>query len=512
MTMKAFEEDLELSHRVIQETQSKSDEYVDKIHTAENELRRVKIDNEESIRSVERLRSQIDTLNKEHEETIKEHSNRQSEALSKQKDENLRLREEVARTTSEAMAMAATRGDDESSPVMQRYKTEIAKLKGDVAGKTAEKNEIVSRLEEKLQQVQVLEQVNKEMHTKIADMEETMEIKDTIFQEHALTAEKLEKERDTLSAEILSLKTALSAERNGTLLPTSKSREENKESVPELPSLPSLPSPAVAQMQLKAKESVSELPPPPSPSVAKMQIKEAAAAAAAESPLSGRTSGGLREHQATLDYGLPPEANITSLPPSTIPPPRNEISLPSGSPPTMSAAPVITLPSGPPPTFKKGANTVIAANRFGPPPTMSAPVITLPSTLPSGPPPTMSAPAISLPSTLPSGPPPTFKKGANTVIAANRFGESGMEDMRRYCGSPPTMSAPVISLPSTLPSGPPPTMSAPVITLPSGSSLPSGAPPSTSVSLPTGPSPDNNDNNTTLFARPPPSVGSEDLF
>ena len=477
MTMKAFEEDLELSHRVIQETQSKSDEYVDKIHTAENELRRVKIDNEESIRSVERLRSQIDTLNKEHEETIKEHSNRQSEALSKQKDENLRLREEVARTTSEAMAMAATRGDDESSPVMQRYKTEIAKLKGDVAGKTAEKNEIVSRLEEKLQQVQVLEQVNKEMHTKIADMEETMEIKDTIFQEHALTAEKLEKERDTLSAEILSLKTALSAERNGTLLPTSKSREENKESVPELPSLP---SPAVAQMQLKAKESVSELPPPPSPSVAKMQIKEAAAAAAAaESPLSGRTSGGLREHQATLDYGLPPEANITSLPPSTIPPPRNEISLPSGSPPTMSAASVISLPSGPPPTFKKGANTVIAANRFGP--------------LPSGPPPTMSAPAISLPSTLPSGPPPTFKKGANTVIAANRFGESGMEDMRRYCGSPPTMSAPVI-------------------TLPSGSSLPSGAPPSTSVSLPTGPSPDNNDNNTTLFARPPPSVGSEDLF
>ena len=495
MTMKAFEEDLELSHRVIQETQSKSDEYVDKIHTAENELRRVKIDNEESIRSVERLRSQIDTLNKEHEETIKEHSNRQSEALSKQKDENLRLREEVARTTSEAMAMAATRGDDESSPVMQRYKTEIAKLKGDVAGKTAEKNEIVSRLEEKLQQVQVLEQVNKEMHTKIADMEETMEIKDTIFQEHALTAEKLEKERDTLSAEILSLKTALSAERNGTLLPTSKSRKENKESVPELPSLP---SPAVAQMQLKAKESVSELPPPPSPSVAKMQIKEAAAAAAAESPLSGRTSGGLREHQATLDYGLPPEANITSLPPSTIPPPRNEILLPSGSPPTMSAAPVITLPSGPPPSIKKGANTVIAANRFGP--------------LPSGPPPTMSAPVISLPSTLPSGPPPTFKKGANTVIAANRFGESGMEDMRRYCGSPPTMSAPVISLPSTLPSGPPPTTSAPVITLPSVSSLPSGAPPSTSVSLPTGPSPDNNDNNTTLFARPPPSVGSEDLF
>ena len=377
LTVKAIEEQLEHAQRRVQETITISNESASKLHTADNETHRAKQELEEERRELEKMRDQMSRNFIEQEEVSTSLRNKYDETLQgmeqETKDERVissKLREEIAVLTTEVMAAASNVPD---VSVLRQYKEELTKLRDERASDSSKLSEVQTKLETAQKQVNTLEDVNTDLHLQVRDMTETMEIKDSIFKEHAATAEKLTRDRDSLSAEIVALKTALTTERNGAEPLTQNASKKEGERGGERGVASGVTGSVTGSATPSATPSVA---PPSVPQVSSALGPRPPLSAPPPQPISVVLPSGpppsstrvMPSFLSTVLSGPPPSAPLPSGPPRSVPvagPPPSMHRLgahPAGPPP--SAPPVSPPPGG----SNNSSNNVIFAR---PPPSLA---------------------------------------------------------------------------------------------------------------------------------------------
>ena len=380
LTVKAIEEQLEHAQRRMQETIAISNESASKLHTANNETHRAKQELEEERRKLEKMRDQMSRNFIEQEEVSTSLRNKYDETLQRMeqetKDERVissKLREEIAVLTTEAMAAASNVPD---VSVLRQYKEELTKLRDERASDSSKLREVQTKLETTQKQVNTLEDVNTDLHLQVRDMTETMEIKDSIFKEHAATAKKLTRDRDSLSAEIVALKTALAMERNGAEPLTQNASRKDVERGGErdvasgvtgsmTESVTPSPTPSLALVPPSVPQVSSALGPRPPPSAPPPPQPVSVVLPSGPPPSPTRV---MPSFVSTVLSGPPPSAPLPSGPPPSAP-------LPSGPPPSvpLPSGPPRSVPvAGPPPSMHR-----LGAHPASPPP--SAPPVSPPT-------------------------------------------------------------------------------------------------------------------------------------
>ena len=411
MTMNTFQEQLNVSKREVEESRTKVSQFEAKLQTAENEVYRAKTEMEEERRTTERMREQLNKLNKTHEMELINIRENYEHDVKKQIELNNELRQKVAEATTEALANAAKGGSD-----IIQYKEEILKLQRSCNEKDTNYHDIVQLNNEKDIQLKKLKSSNDQLNEQLKNMEETMFIKDKIFREHSKTAEKLTKERDNLSSEIVALQSALRAERDGTApLPrnssqTSVNRDQTRQQQEKQ-----------QQEKEKQKERNNDvrrsLPTGGTPSSSKVPTSSSTITPSLIQPKPPPGSPPLLD----IPLGTPTTVPLAPPPPSTlIPSVASDDRMPASLPSPTHPPVVARLPKGPPPTNNHLYDLESVDDNNGATPSTSN--IAPPSVpLPPGPPPGMaSSITIAPPSVpLPSGPPPP---STTTSVGGDREG------------------------------------------------------------------------------------------